>query len=193
MQSSQPMKDFVTGLLKNKIPAAYYYHNCEHTLYVADKVIEIGQHENCTARELDLLVAAALWHDAGFINVYNNHEKESCLLAQKYLPQYGYAAADINTICGMIMATKMPQSPHNKLEQIIADADLEYLGTAQADAIAENLFKELQLRNASFSREQWYKTQLSFLQNHQYFTRYCKEYKTPLKYDYLQRLTAAGK
>jgi hypothetical protein len=30
----------------------------------------------------------------------------------------------------MIMATKIPQTPQNKLEEIIADADLEYLGSA---------------------------------------------------------------
>ena len=35
---------------------------------------------------------------------------------------------DIEIICGIIMATKIPQRPKNYLEEIICDADLNYLG-----------------------------------------------------------------
>jgi uncharacterized protein len=188
MPSSQYMKSFVVDLLKKKLSPFYYYHNYEHTLYVMDKAIEIGQHENCTEKEIDLLAAAALWHDAGFINTYANHEKESCLLARQYLPDYGFSPADTSAICGMIMATKMPQSPQNKSEVIIADADLEYLGTTTVDVKADSLFKELQYLNPSLTKAQWRKTQISFLQTHRYFTRFCKENREPVKQAYLSRL-----
>ena len=172
MQSKPPMKGFVIDLLKEKLSPFYYYHNHEHTLYVMDRAIEIGQHENCTEKEIDLLTTAALWHDTGFINTYSKHEEESCVLARQYLPAFGYSADEINSICGMIMATRLPQSPQNKLEAIVADADLEYLGTPLAGKGADRLFKELHYLNPSLTKEQWYKTQVSFLQNHQYFTAF---------------------
>src|ERR1035438_9048183 len=108
------MKEFVIALLKKKIPPFYYYHNYEHTLYVMSKAVEIAQHEHCTAKETGLLSTAALWHDIGFIHVNENHEEESCALGKKFLPGYGYSKEEIDIICGMIMATKIPQSPKNK-------------------------------------------------------------------------------
>jgi uncharacterized protein len=188
MQSSQDMKLFVSNLLNEKLPPFYYYHNGGHTLYVMEKAIEIGHHENCTEKEIDLLSAAALWHDAGFINTYSNHEKESCLLARQFLPAYGYSAADTAIVCGMIMATKMPQSPKTRLEAIVADADLEYLGTQYAGERADALYRELQHLNPSLTQKQWLKTQITFLQNHQYFTAFCKKNRDPGKQAYLRKL-----
>ena len=182
------MKQFVEDMLNKQLSPYYYYHNTDHTLYVFDKVIEIGQQENCSEKEIELLKAAALWHDTGFINSYANHEKESCLLARQHLPDFGYSPADINIICGMIMATRMPQSPQNKAETILADADLEYLGSASVEEKAENLYKELQHLNPTFTKAQWLKTQISFLQAHRYFTRFCKEKRQPAKQVYLNKL-----
>ena len=188
MHIKQLMEDFVINLLKSKIPPTYFYHNYEHTLYVLDKTVEIAQHENCTAKEMELLTAAAMWHDTGYINTYDGHEEESCNLAKQYLPGYGFSAEDIIPLCGMIMATRIPQSPQNKLEEIIADADLEYLGTESAGIKADLLFKELQHLNPSLTKADWNKTQISFLQNHHYFTGFCKENSEPVKAAYLSKL-----
>ncbi|MBC7889541.1 MAG: HD domain-containing protein [Ferruginibacter sp.] len=182
------MKAFVINLLKNNLSPFYYYHNHEHTLYVVEKALEIGQYEKCTAKEIDLLNTAALFHDTGYLNSYAGHEEESCLLARQYLPGYGYLAPDTDAICAMIMATKMPQSPKNKLEEIIADADLEYLGTDSAGIKSDSLFFELQSLNPLLTKEQWNRTQISFLQKHHYFTRFCKENREPAKRIYLEKL-----
>ena len=190
MHINKQMNDFVINLLKTKIPATYYYHNYEHSLYVMQKAAEIGMHENCSEKEMELLSAAALWHDTGYVNIYTGHEEESCRLARQYLPGYGYSIDDIDRICGMIMATKIPQSPKNKLEEIIADADLEYLGTAGAGIKADNLFKELRSINPILTKEEWNRIQVSFLQQHHYFTSFCKENREPLKQIYLNRLLA---
>ena len=188
MQSKLPVKEFVINLLNDNLSMFYYYHNYEHTLYVLDKAIEIGQHENCTAKEMELLSAAALWHDTGYINTYAGHEEESCLLARQYLPEFGFSAEDITRICSMIMATKIPQSPQNKLEEIIADADLEYLGTKEAGKKADDFFKELHHLNPSLTKAEWDKTQVSFLQQHHYFTGFCKANREPVKAAYLSNL-----
>ena len=188
MHINKQLNDFVINLLKTKIPVNYFYHNYKHTLYVIDKVIEIGDQENCTAKELELLSAAALWHDTGYINTYKGHEEESCVLARQYLPGYAFSPDDINTICGMIMATKIPQSPQNKLEEIIADADLEYLGTSNAAIFANHLFKELNALNPLLTEEAWNNTEINFLTAHRYFTGYCKANKEHIKQSYLKSL-----
>ncbi len=189
MQSNDaPMKEFVIDMLKRGIPQVYHYHNYEHTLYVTDKAVEIAQNENCTEEEIELLRTAALWHDTGFINTYAGHEKEGCSIVWKHLPAYGYSNEQIERICGMIMATRLPQSPKNKLEEIIADADLEYLGTSQVYEKAEHLFQELRTLNLSLTRVAWNRVQVSFLQSHNYFTNYCKEWRDPAKAIYLEEL-----
>ena len=182
------MREFVIHFLKKNLPPSYYFHNYEHTLYVTDKVVEIGQQEDCREQDIKLLTAAALWHDTGYTKTYADHEEESCALAQRYLPEYGYSTAEIQTICGMIMATKIPQSPKNKLEEIIADADLEYLGTDSAGIKADNLFLELQSLNPLLTKAVWDQTQISFLQKHRYFTRFCIENREPAKQLYLNKL-----
>jgi uncharacterized protein len=188
MHINNQMTDFVINLLKTKIPATYYYHNYEHSLYVMQKAVEIGMHENCSDKELELLGAAALWHDTGYINTYKGHEKESCLLARQYLPGYGFAADDVERICGMIMATKFPQSPQNKLEEIVADADMEYLGTNDAAVLANHLFRELNALDPLLTEAVWNKTEIDFLTAHRYFTQYCKMNKEHVKQSYLQSL-----
>jgi len=192
MPNKPYMKEVVTALLKDNIPLCYYYHNYEHTLYVQEKAVQIARHEGCNEKEIELLSAAALWHDTGYINTYANHEAASCLLAKKYLPGYGFTEHDIKIIEGMIMATKVPQSPTNKLEEIIADADLEYLGTIHAAEKSELLYKELHALIPSLTAAAWHKMQVTFIQDHHYFTRYCKEYKEPVKQEYLKELLQAG-
>ena len=188
MQSNLPMKDFVINLLKDKLPKSYLYHNHEHTLYVLEKAEEIGRNEGCSERELELLEAAALWHDTGYTKTYTNHEEESCLLARQYLPEFGFSAIDIDKVCGMIMATKIPQSPKNKLEEILADADLEYLGTASFEIKSDSLYNELHTINPSLSEINWNQMEISFLQKHHYFTRFCQKNREHIKQMHLNKL-----
>ncbi len=188
MQNKPLMQDFVLNLLKNNLPEKYYYHNPEHTLYVQEKVLEIGRHEQCTDEELQLLSIAALWHDTGYIKMYGNHEEQSSMLARKYLPEYGFCSYDIDLICGMIMATKIPQLPQTKLEEIIADADLEYLGSESFEIKAVSLFHEMHSMNPSITPAKWNEMQISFIKQHYYFTRYCIENKEPVKQIHLDKL-----
>ena len=188
MPNSHKMEQFVFSLLKQKIPAYYTYHNYLHTAYVMEKVLEIGKEEHCEDAELALLKTAALWHDTGYIYGYYEHEKAGCALVNFYLPDYGYSPSELALICGMIMATKIPQQPKTKLESILADADLEYLGTDAAEQTSTLLLNELGKVLQPFTKEEWNKKQIDFLQNHQYFTSYCKRVKEPNKNIYLKNL-----
>jgi len=188
MQNNPSMKDFVINLLKENLSAFYTYHNYEHTLYVAEQVQEIGKKEECNEEELRLLVTAALWHDTGYIKTYRNHEEESCNLARQYLPDFGYSPDEIDNVCSMIMVTKMPQTPKNILDNILADADLEYMGTQSFQKKSDDLFRELHTLDQGLTKEKWNKLQIEFMQNHHYFTKFCNEFREPVKQVHLNNL-----
>jgi uncharacterized protein len=182
------MKNFIKNLLSANLPANYFYHNPDHTVYVLEKAMEIGIHEGCTKEDLNLLSIAALWHDTGYTKLYSKHEEESCNLARHHLPAYHFTESEIEIICGIIMATRIPQRPKTKLEEILADADLEYLGTESFDDKSDCLFRELQSMNASLTETKWNQMQISFLQEHHYFTRFCIENREPVKQIHLKKL-----
>ena len=71
----------------------------------------------------------------------------------------------------MIMATKIPQSPKNHLEEIICDADLDYLGRDDFFVIGDKLFAELSMYGIIDSENDWNKLQVTFLEKHHYFTK----------------------
>lgn len=184
----EDIKTNVIHLLENELPTNLYYHNVSHTLRVLDHAIIIANYEKVTEHELVLLKVAALFHDIGFTKVYTNHEEESCKRAAKELAKYNFSEDEIVIIEGMIMATRLPQTPRNKLEMILADADLEYLGTDMFLEIGNRLYKELQFRNKELTITEWNKLQINFLTNHSYFTAYCKQFRDEVKAKHLQTL-----
>ena len=113
----------IVKILDDNLPKHLAYHNVNHTLYVLDKAEYIAKKENIKKADIQLLRVAALYHDIGFVKSHVEHEKEGCNIAKRQLKTYGYSEDDIATVCGMIMATRIPQNPKNKLEEILADAD----------------------------------------------------------------------
>ncbi|RYY48937.1 MAG: HD domain-containing protein [Chitinophagaceae bacterium] len=190
MQNKEQLESFVVNLLRERIPANYSYHNADHTLYVLDKAMELADLEELPAADKHLLKAAALMHDTGYIHVYKGHEAESCRLSKQYLPDFGFSEPEIETVCGMIMATKVPQQPTTLAQQIIADADLAYLGSASAADKAADLYQELRSVNPSLNNSSWHSQQVAFLEQHRYFTSHYREQIEPLKQAYLYRLRA---
>lgn len=174
--------------LKNELSPDLFYHGYHHTLDVQDACRKIAIAENISADEKQLLRIAAAIHDAGFIYLYKDHEEKGCEMAKEALPSFGFNEEQINTICGMIMATKIPQTPHNKLEEIIADADLDYLGRTDVYPIAQTLFEELKLFANIHDEDTWNKIQINFLKGHHYFTDYSIEKRNPGKTQYLSEL-----
>ncbi len=88
----------------------------------------------------------------------------------------------------MFKATKVPQSPKNKLEEIICDADLDYLGRDDFDKISGSLFEEFKYWNIVIDHHTWMQVQLNFLENHVYYTNYSKKNRTQEKLDKLEEL-----
>lgn len=173
--------DHILNRLEKELPENLYYHGHHHTVDVMESVKVIAASESLSSAELDLLLVATAFHDCGFLNQYENHEEESCKIARAELPQFGYEESSIVSICNMIMATKVPQDPHDKLAEILCDADLDYLGTDRFKRIGDQLYEELTCRNVISNRRSWDEIQLKFLSAHHYYTRFGKEFRQPTK------------
>ncbi|BAU53459.1 HD domain-containing protein [Mucilaginibacter gotjawali] len=166
----QSAKKFISDKLKRELPAHFTYHSYDHVMDVYQAAENLGKLENITDDDMQLLLTAALFHDSGFIEGATNHEEGSCRIAQLYLPNFDFNTCDIEKICGMIMATRLPQTPKNLLEQILADADLDYLGRDDFFKISDLLYNEFVDAGVVKNIGEWNKLQVLFFERHHYFT-----------------------
>ncbi len=182
-------KQFILSKLREELSDQLVYHGLHHTLDVLKMATNLCDSEGVNEHDQILVKTAALFHDAGFIkNKHAGHEAEGCLLVWEFLPQYDYNPADIECICGMIMATKIPQSPSTLLEEILCDADLDYLGRDDFFAIGGTLFEELQAYQLIGEEQAWNRLQVSFLNAHHFYTNTNKTLREPVKRRYLEDL-----
>lgn len=166
--------DFIVKKLRKELPDDLTYHSVDHTVGVIDNAITIGRAEGLDEREMGLLTIAAAFHDSGFLLDYENHEENGCKLIKKYASKFGLDQNEVEIIQGMIMSTKVPQTPETKLEKILCDADLFYLGGKRYDEISQSLFRELKSHGVQMSPDQWVDTQIGFLSAHSYWTEFSR-------------------
>src|SRR4051794_9294770 len=107
----QPECTYILDKLRNDLPKHLKYHTLGHTLDVYSRAEAIAKQEGLTGRMLELLLVAAVYHDAGYLYQRVQHENRSCEIAREVLPNYGYTTEDIGEICHIIMATQLPQNP----------------------------------------------------------------------------------
>ncbi len=181
-------KKYTLERLSNELSKQLHYHSVEHTLDVLDAVSRLGELEKVNDHEMALLKTAALFHDLGFIETYNGHEEVSIRIANEVLPAYGYSPEDLKVIDGLIRSTEIPQTPQTHLEQIMADADLDYLGRDDIYVIGQRLQYEWQLHGIVSSLREWHEKQLKFLKVHNYFTESAKKLRDKRKQENIKEL-----
>jgi len=179
---------FILKRLQNELAETLFYHGYHHTLDVLEAAMKIADTENLSQEEKNFLRIAVAFHDAGFIYVHKDHEKKGCEMAKENLPAFGFTDEQLEIICRMIMATKIPQTAKTKLEQIICDADVDYLGREDVCQIAQTLFEESKIYSNISDEEKWDEEQIKFLKEHRYYTRYSIEKRKPGKLKYLESL-----
>jgi len=175
-------------MLRNGLDKSLVYHSVGHTLDVLNSCKLLARQEKVGNHELTLLKTAALFHDAGFIKQYADHEDISIELARQLLPGFGYTTPDIQLIAEMVEATRMPQRPKTRLEEILADADLDYLGRDDLFMISQRLHYELCKTDKKTSLREWHEIQLAFLENHRYFTESARRLRNPGKQNNIKEL-----
>lgn len=182
------IQEIILDKLEKELPDYLCYHNVKHTVDVVTEVELIGWAEGCTDEEILLLKTAALFHDAGHTIEYDNHEYHSTVLAREMLPFFNYDQEQIERICSIIMATKLPPNPKNLLEKIICDSDLDYLGRSDFIPVSNTLFEELKACNKMGSINDWNKIQVKFISGHQYFTKTARSLREVNKQLQIERI-----
>lgn len=162
---------YALARMERELPPQRIYHNVAHT---RDEVAPAAEHlatlEGIEGEALLLVRTAAWFHDIGFVVNGFDHESIGAWIAGEALPAFGYGPEQIATVQGMIQATRLPQSPSDLLEQILADADLDLLGCEEFIPRNEDLRTEMATYGQAMSDEEWYTSQIEFLQSHRYFT-----------------------
>jgi len=183
------LEEFMFDKLENELPKNLYYHSVKHTIDVVVHVEVLALEENVSDDELFLLKTAALFHDSGFLKSMHDHESMSVEVAEDILPGYGFNRDQRAIIADLILATRMPHNPKTKLEQIICDADLDYLGRPDYLNVSRNLFHEMvELKMIKNSEYDWNKLQLKFMQNHKFFTESAKRRRNLNKSKQLEKI-----
>ncbi|MEN9303432.1 MAG: hypothetical protein RL264_1861 [Bacteroidota bacterium] len=177
---------YVLNILNKKLSPDLIYHSIHHTKDVVKAVERIALLEGVTDEGLFLLKTAAILHDAGFIEQYEHNEPIGARMAKEILPKYGYTEQHINTIVDLIHVTSIPHRPINKLQEIICDADLDYLGREDFEEIADRLRVELRKMGKINSDRVWDEMQVEFLKMHQYFTKTAIESRQKMKMEHLK-------
>ena len=184
----EALKSLVCEKLK-LLPESLSYHNLAHTLDVTEQSERIAREEGVTdEKELYLLKVAALYHDTGFLRTYAHHEVVSCEIFREDADQFGFSESQKEVITGLIMATRLPQTPTTLLQKVICDADLDYLGRDDFFEIGDSLRREFLKYGVIQSNEEWNKLQAKFLSSHQYFTETSRQLREIPKRENIKRL-----
>lgn len=184
-------KNFLLHKLDKELDPRLTYHNVAHTLDVYESAVRLAEMENISSEDLMLLKTAAIFHDSGMLITYTGHEEASTRIAREILPKFTYDKESIDTICEMIIATKLPQHAKSFLEKILCDADLDYLGRNDFFLISHQLKYEWDVLGINpTTLQEWYRIQVDFLNSHQYFTKSAIQMRQNLKEENMDQIKA---
>ena len=183
------LKSKVLAELDQQLDPRLTYHCRQHTEDVLEQTERIAQAEHIIQpRLLMLMKIAALYHDTGFVDIYVGHEERSCEIMIKELKNYEFDESEITLMTGMIMATKVPQSPTALHEMVLCDADLDYLGRDDFPVINKRLKNELLAFGFIKDLNESNELQVNFLGKHRYFTNSSVKLRDPVQREHLASL-----
>lgn len=181
MKGYLKLRNKALEILQTELSEDLSYHGFQHTLDVLKVCNQYIKREKIDPYNAKLLRLAALLHDIGFIISNIDHEERGVEIADKLMTELDFSKKDFNTVKGLILATRIPQTPKNYLEKIICDADLDYLGRSDFYKISNYLFKELKAFDIIKTQKEWDKAQIKFLEAHTYHTEFALKNRQPRK------------
>ena len=181
MNLLKEIEDFCIRRFADLDPGKYIYHNLIHTKEVVEACKILARNEGLSQEESELVIAAAWFHDIGYTEDYTHHEEISKKIATEFLSSINLESGKIAIICGCIDATRIPQTPGNKLEEVLCDADMYHLTFSNFCErtgllrLERNMFLKEQVSMMDFLKES-----VRFLLA-PYFTEYAKKMWSDLK------------
>lgn len=168
-------EEHVAGLYETAAQQNLVYHSIDHTRAVVDHVNEIAAHYELSEKQIIVLNVAAWFHDTGHLFTGPaGHEDKSAELMNTWLEGKDIYAALAEEITSIILATKMDKQPEGLLQEIIKDADTYHFGTKDFKKMDKLMKKEMKLRRQDTILMDWDRNTLSILEQHQFYTDYCR-------------------
>ena len=180
---------YILDRLRTELSPTLLYHCVEHTIDVLEAARRLNESEKIDAESKILIETAALFHDSGMLIQYTDHEAVSVDLIREILPGFGYSDREIDQTSRLIMVTKLPQRAVQPDEQILCDADLDYLGRDDFFIHSFKLRLEWQLNGLkNTTLNEWIQVQIHFLTEHRYFTKSAILLRNEKKLKFLEEL-----
>lgn len=153
-----------------------WFHNVTHTHEVVEAARRMGRFYKLDERDMTIVSIAAYFHDTGYCEKGPaDHEARSAELAEQFLTGQKVDLEFINAVKNCILATKLPQSPQNLLEEIVCDADLFHFGNVWFSSRDKLMRKEMEEAGCLIDKNEWRKETIGLMEKHRYHTSYCRE------------------
>jgi len=184
---------YIRELFRDELPDGIKYHDANHTLHPTKGVVAaancIAISEKISDLDRELIIAAAYFHDSGFIREYGKNEPIAARMAGRILKLIGYKPNEIEKIQKMILATDLVVEPKTHVEKILCDADLDHFGRDDFFKLDAKLREGRRIRGLDVSDDaKWYKGTLAVITNHQYYTESQKKLREKEKQKNIKRL-----
>jgi predicted metal-dependent HD superfamily phosphohydrolase len=175
-------ENYISALLAEKLPEHIIFHNYDHALLVKKYAETIGEHTDLTADEMNILRICALFHDAGYVNSFEQYNDESIIIASAFLAEHEVDQQTIEHISEIIRANKLPLNPKDKIAEVLCDADMMYIASESGIEQFDLLYDETAMEKKKFAKRPVFERGcMGFFATHIYFTEYGKTILQPKK------------
>jgi len=175
-------RDYISKLLTTELSENCVFHTISHTLDVVSNAEVIAEYCKLDEDSLNVLRMCALFHDVGYVDAYDDHERYSAERAKTYLKSKHIDPEIIEQVEAAILSTKTPQNPRDKISKILCDADLMNLTFDDYFEQIDLMRKEWEkVGKAKLNSQEFYLSSLEFFQSHEYHSKYGKKVLQPKK------------
>ena len=184
---------YIRELFRDELPVGIKFHDANHTLHPTKGVVAVANRiaisENISEHDRELLIAAAYFHDTGYIREYDKNEPIAARMAGRILKLIGYEPNEIEKVQMMILSTDLDREPKTHVEKILCDADLDNLGREDFFKLDGKLREGRRARGIDVSdNAKWYRGTLEVLNKHKYYTESQKKLREEGKQKNIQQL-----
>jgi len=164
------LEDRVFETILINLPDQLHFHKLEYARKVYSQAFLLCRAEEVEQEDRLLIRTAALMLYTGLTQAYANYENRSSVIARDILSEFDYSESQIDKICNLILATKLPFQPNNKMEKILIDTKMEYIGRPEYPEQIKLLHQEMVEAGVNLNGQQFKKQQLELLYTFDFFT-----------------------
>ena len=168
----------------------HYYQSYEHAIDVMQRAIYLSEQENLPVDEIEMMALAGLFHDTGFIVMYDKNEPIWAKIASNYLKSINYDKNKIKLIEQIILATDPDYTnPKNIYEKIIKDADMDNLWRDDFQKKSNDIKKELEtVKKIKIKDPEWHHSLVDLLISHKFNTDVQRKERDKKKQENLNKM-----